>query len=73
MSQITGEVRWFNNVKGYGFLGYDGGVDVFCHYSAIESDGYKSLNAGDIVRFGIEQGEKGAQAVSVRRVSPEGE
>lgn len=68
MAQISGEVRWFNNLRGYGFLGYAGGVDVFCHYTAIQSDGYKTLNAGDLVSFSIEQGQKGAQAALVKRL-----
>ncbi len=69
MAQINGEVRWFNNLRGYGFLGHAGGADVFCHYTAIQSEGYKTLNAGDLVRFNIEQGEKGAQAALVERVA----
>jgi CspA family cold shock protein len=69
MAQLNGEVKWFNNAKGYGFLGHDGGADVFVHYSAIELDGYKSLSAGDRVCFDIVQGEKGPQADKVKRVS----
>lgn len=67
MARIKGEVRWFNNAKGYGFVGHDDGPDVFIHYSAIQSDGYKSLNAGDKVEFDIIQGEKGLQADQVSR------
>ena len=70
MSQLAGEVKWFNNAKGYGFLGHDGGADVFIHFSAIEVDGYKSLNAGDKVLFDIIQGEKGPQADKVKRKLP---
>jgi CspA family cold shock protein len=60
MSQLTGTVRWFNNAKGYGFLGRnDGGPDVFVHYSAIQSNGYKTLREGDPVTFDIVQGDRG--------------
>ncbi len=59
MAQYEGIVRWFNNVKGYGFLGREGGEDVFVHFSAIETDGYKSLSDGDMVSFDIVTGEKG--------------
>ena len=60
MSQYEGSVKWFNNAKGYGFVGRnDGGADVFTHYSAIQSDGYKSLKEGDPVTFDIIEGEKG--------------
>ena len=58
---ITGIVRWFNNAKGYGFLGYEGGPDVFVHYSAIQCDGYKSLKEGMAVEFTIETGPSGRQ------------
>lgn len=67
MSQYKGTVKWFNNVKGYGFLGYDGGKDVFVHFSSIQKDGYKSLKEGDEVTFDIVQGEKGPQAGCVIR------
>jgi len=60
MSQLTGTVRWFNNVKGYGFLGRnDGGPDVFVHYSAIQSTGYKTLREGEPVTFDIATGNDG--------------
>lgn len=63
----TGSVKWFNSEKGYGFIAQDGGgADVFCHYSAIDSDGYRSLNEGDEVEFEVEQGQKGLQAKNVR-------
>jgi len=68
MSQYLGAVRWFNNAKGYGFLGRDGGPDVFVHYSAIEADGYKSLREGDMVEYDVIQGNQGPQADHVRRV-----
>lgn len=70
MSQIEGTVRWFNNAKGYGFLGRnDGGKDVFTHFSSIQSDGYKSLKEGQAVSFDIVQGEKGPQADQVKLLS----
>ena len=67
MAQYTGVVKWFNNAKGYGFLGREGGPDVFVHYSSIQSDGYKSLKEGDEVEFDIIQGTKGPQADQVVR------
>ena len=70
MGQIKGTVKWFNNVKGYGFLGHDGGKDVFVHFSSIQKDGYKSLKEGDEVTFEIIQGEKGLQANCVCRQAP---
>ncbi len=67
MGQYKGTVKWFNNVKGYGFLGQDGGNDVFVHFSSIQNDGYKSLKEGDEVVFDIVQGIKGPQAERVVR------
>lgn len=67
MGQYTGTVKWFNNVKGYGFLGREGGNDVFVHFSSIQSDGYRSLKEGDTVVFDIVQGFKGPQAERVVR------
>jgi CspA family cold shock protein len=63
-----GTVKWFNNEKGYGFIAVDGGQDVFVHYSAIQSDGYRSLNEGERVEFEVAQGPKGPQADAVRIV-----
>jgi CspA family cold shock protein len=68
MSQFKGEVKWFNNAKGFGFLGRDGGPDVFVHYSSIKIDGYKSLKEGDHVEFDIIQGNQGLQADQVTRL-----
>lgn len=68
MAQYQGVVRWFNNAKGFGFLGRDDGPDVFCHYSAIQSDGFKALKEGDEVEFDVIQGDKGPQADQVRRL-----
>ncbi len=68
MAQYKGTVKWFNNAKGYGFLGREGGADVFVHYSSIQIDGYKSLKEGDEVEFDIIQGSKGPQADQVIRL-----
>ena len=65
---IKGKVKWFNNAKGYGFIGREDGPDVFVHYSAIRNDGYKSLKEGDDVEFDIVQGTKGPQADQVERL-----
>jgi CspA family cold shock protein len=64
-----GTVKWFNNEKGYGFIAVDGGQDVFVHYSAIQSDGYKSLDENQRVEFDVVQGPKGPQADGVRIVN----
>jgi CspA family cold shock protein len=56
--RYRGTVKWFNNAKGYGFIGREEGPDIFVHYSAIESEGYKSLKEGDAVEFGIVIGAK---------------
>jgi len=69
VERLKGTVKWFNNAKGYGFIGRDGGADVFVHYSAISSDGYKSLQEGDAVEFEITQGPKGPQAANVTKPS----
>lgn len=64
-----GTVKWFNSEKGYGFIAVDGGQDVFVHFTAIEMDGYKTLDDGQRVEFEIAQGQKGLQAERVRVVA----
>lgn len=63
--RIVGTVKWFNGTKGYGFISQDNGSDVFVHYSAIQSDGYRNLTEGQKVEFSVEKGPKGLQAVNV--------
>jgi len=62
----VGTVKWFNASKGYGFISREGAADVFVHYSAIEMDGFKTLEEGQSVEFDVEQGPKGPQAAHVR-------
>jgi CspA family cold shock protein len=69
VSSLKGTVKWFNNAKGFGFIGREDGPDVFVHYSAISSEGYKSLQEGDQVEFEIVEGQKGPQAGNVMKVS----
>ena len=69
MERMKGTVKWFNNAKGYGFIGRETGPDVFVHYSAITAEGYKSLQEGDQVEFEIAQGPKGPQAANVMKES----
>ena len=67
--KVTGQVKWFNNSKGFGFIGREGGADVFVHYTAISGEGYRSLQEGDNVEFEIVQGQKGPQAAEVVKLT----
>ncbi|MED3562142.1 cold-shock protein [Bacillus xiapuensis] len=62
-----GKVKWFNGEKGFGFIEREGGEDVFVHFSAIQGEGYKTLEEGQEVSFDVEQGQRGAQAANVRK------
>lgn len=66
--RVTGIVKWFNASKGYGFIERQGGPDVFVHFTAIQSDGFRTLQEGQRVEFSIEQGPKGLQAANVELV-----
>jgi len=69
MERIRGSVKWFNNAKGFGFIGRDdGGADVFVHFSAIAGEGFKSLQENDRVEFEIVEGQKGPQAANVTKL-----
>jgi cold shock protein len=63
-----GKVKWFNSEKGFGFIEREGGDDVFVHFSAIQGEGYKSLDEGQEVTFDIEEGQRGPQATNVQKV-----
>ncbi|MHC1698650.1 MAG: cold-shock protein [Deltaproteobacteria bacterium] len=63
-----GKVKWFNDAKGFGFLEQENGDDVFCHFSAITGEGFKSLQEGDDVEFDVVKGPKGLQAANVRKI-----
>ncbi|MGG1678285.1 cold-shock protein [Neobacillus sp. NRS-1170] len=62
-----GKVKWFNGEKGFGFIEREGGDDVFVHFSAIQGEGFKTLEEGQEVTFDVEQGQRGAQAANVRK------
>ena len=68
MSTQTGQVKWFNEQKGFGFIQQDSGPDVFVHFSAIKGDGFKTLAEGQKVQFTVSQGQKGPQADDVMAV-----
>jgi CspA family cold shock protein len=65
---VRGKVKWFNDAKGFGFLEQENGEDVFCHFSAITGEGFKSLQEGDAVEFDVVKGPKGLQAANVKKV-----
>ncbi|MDQ0215588.1 CspA family cold shock protein [Oikeobacillus pervagus] len=64
---VTGTVKWFNAEKGFGFIEREGGDDVFVHFSAIQSEGFKSLDEGQAVTFEIVEGNRGPQAANVQK------
>ncbi len=64
----VGKVKWFSNAKGYGFIERENGEDVFVHFSALQGEGFKSLDEGQQVQFDVVQGEKGPQAANVVKV-----
>ena len=63
----TGTVKWFNDKKGFGFISIEGGEDIFVHHTAIQSDGFRTLEEGDNVEFEIVKGDKGNKAENVKR------
>ena len=65
---VKGNVKWFNATKGYGFISQEGGKDVFVHFSAIQGDGFKTLDEGQEVEFEVTDGPKGPQAVNVTKL-----
>lgn len=65
-SMVKGTVKWFNSQKGYGFITQDGGNDLFVHFSAIQTDGFKKLEEGQRVEFEVQKGDKGPQATNVK-------
>lgn len=64
----TGTVKWFNDAKGYGFIEQDSGEDVFVHFTAIQTNGFKTLAEGQVVEFEVHQGHKGPQAANVMKL-----
>ncbi len=69
MVMAQGTVKWFNAEKGFGFISTENGQDVFAHFSAIQSDGFKTLDEGQKVEFDVEEGQRGPQAVNIMKLS----
>jgi cold shock protein len=67
-NMAKGKVKWFNDAKGFGFIEQENGDDVFCHFSAITGEGFKSIKEGDDVEFDVVKGPKGLQAANVRKI-----
>jgi CspA family cold shock protein len=67
--RVQGKVKWFNNAKGFGFIGQEGGSDIFVHYSAIQEEGFRTLKEDDLVEFEVVEGQKGPQASEVTLVN----
>jgi len=67
--RVTGKVKWFNDTKGYGFICQEDGADVFVHHSAIQGEGFRSLQEDQLVEFEVVQGAKGLQAQNVIKLS----
>ncbi len=67
--RVTGTVKWFNRVKGYGFITQESGSDVFVHYSAIRGEGYRNLYEGELVEFVVQETDKGPQAADVVKLT----
>ena len=63
----TGTVKWFNSEKGFGFITVEGGNDVFAHFSAIQGEGFKTLEEGQAVTFDVEEGQRGLQATNIEK------
>lgn len=68
MATTQGTVKWFSNTKGYGFIEQPGNPDIFVHYSAIQSEGYKTLKQGELVEFTLVDGPRGPQAETVKKI-----
>lgn len=69
MLEVVGRVKWFNNEKGYGFIDYVDGEDIFVHYSNIKQEGFKTLSEGQTVQFDLIHTDKGLQAINVVSIS----
>jgi cold shock protein len=67
VERTQGKVKWFNDVKGFGFISGEGGQDIFVHHTAIVAEGYRSLKEGEVVEYDLETGPKGLKAVNVRK------